>query len=386
MKKIIMGMLSLMAFVFSVSKENYAYTGFFDPSNISYHGKECQSFNDTIFEDLYNDVEIDATITVVENIKHLQKVTSIGMLSEVTEADAGCSPTATQHKAAFSEQSWHPVWAAIHDYECYTDLKESFVEPMLANGIEAANLPSEYIAYKLKNLSPAVKEDAKLFIWFGEKLAANSDDTVAGIITPGKDVKFINLVDGFWTKIFAIVAGDATKLTAGLATKNAQTSFANQKFNSTDTTNKVATNVFSDLQTDADARLYGLENKVILCTQSLAIQYLKELEAVSGVPQAFDVLTNGMKVINRWGTLIIPMPFWDRMILKWNLNSTSTAAYLPHRAILTTKDVLLAGFDSKSAIEQWQIWYEKKDKKIYTYGMYKLDTMIFKDYFIQTAY
>ena len=71
-------------------------------------------------------------------------------------------------------------------------------------------------------------------------------------------------------------------------------------------------------------------------------------------------LTEGIKALSLLGVDVIPIPIWDRMIQSYNDLGAKFQA--PHRAALIEKANLGVGTPSNGAIEDIDIFYDKKSR------------------------
>ena len=122
---------------------------------------------------------------------------------------------------------------------------------------------------------------------------------------------------------------------------------------------------------------------MIICTQSLADQYENELEA-QGIDESFKYIQPGISTLERKGVKIYAFSFWDRYIQTYFDNGTKY--YLPHRAVMTTKEQLAIGVEDSNSFQQFDIWYDKKSKNVYIDLMFKNDAKVLEDYMVQVAY
>jgi hypothetical protein len=247
---------------------------------------------------------------------------------------------------------------------------------------------TDFATFFIERYQDAIAEMFHRFVWFGDTAAA----TTAGggnFVTAGFVAKRWNAFDGIWKQVFAIVSATPARKTAGIAVKNAELSFALQAFDSTDTTNRVVTTLFQNMIFGADFRLRDKADKIIICTQTLADQYVRELEdgAANGISIAFEYIQDGIAMLKRGGVTIYAYSFWDRMIQGYMRTiSTQLNYFLPHRAILTTKSNLGFGTEEEGNLSNTDVFFDKKDKKTYFDFGANLDAKVLQDYAIQAAY
>lgn len=358
----------------------------FTPAQLTFNGEEVRALSEIIFEKEFKNPEIGLFHEVVEGIKAKKQIAFMTQLSGLMGAGTGgCSPSSATNSITSSQKFWNPETYSDRLEVCYTDLKESFINYGLKNGVQEADLTSldfmNYVADVL--LKYKVYEAALRFAWFGDTAAADVDASPAGVLTSGTNVAYFDKIDGFWKQIFAIVAADSDRKTTDLTTKNGQASYANQAFNSTDTGNKVVMNALQNTLYGADLRLREQPNLVYVVTQSVADQYARELKAAN-VAYTTERYENGISVLKSDGIDVIAFSFLDRIINSYY--DDGSKYYLPHRIVLTTKDNLKIGIDSIGSLAEFDLHYDRVTKKNYIDFAVNMDAKVTEDYLVQVAY
>lgn len=366
--------------------------GVITPSDLTFNGEEVKAVSECIMEEVFAKPAITEFLTPYTGIKAKKQIAFLGRLSGLVGQKhnaSQCAPEENTSGITNSEKFWEPAYIDDRFSECWDDLLETFFMYGTKNGVNKADLTStEFADFFIERYQDAIAEMFHRLVWFGDTAA---DDTAGGgvFVVSGFAEKRWNAFDGIWKQLFAIVTADANRKTAGLATKNAETTFADQAFDSTDTTNKVVTNMLQNLLFNADYRLRDRSDKIIIVTQSVADQYVRELEAhaANGIEVSFAMIQDGISVLKRMGVTIYAFSFLDRMINAYQRqDATETAYYLPHRALLTTKENLAFGTEEEGNLSEVEIFYEKKDKKTYFDFGANLDAKVLEDYMIQVAY
>ncbi len=370
-----------------ISKSIFAAAGvsaaaLITPGDITFNGQEVRSMSEVIIEDAYQNPSINEFHTIVENIVAKEQIAYLGTLSKMTKADAGCGTGKQTVNIPADEKFWEPEKVKVWISECIDDIDAAFMIYLKNKGVKESDWTgTDIVDFIVRRTTEAMDEDILRIAWFNDKDAANVDDSVPGVITSGVSLTDYNIIDGFWKQIFAICAATPARLIS--VAKNAESTYADQAFGSSDTSGKVVTGIFSGLLKKADPRLKSRADKIIICTTSMAEQYLDELEA-AGVPASFDMVQNGVSVLKRRGVTIYAFDFWDRTILA-DFDS-GTALYRPHRALLTTKENLKIGLDAMSSMSQWSMYYNEDDETNNIKAKYKIDAKIVVDHMIQAAY
>ena len=84
------------------------------------------------------------------------------------------------------------------------------------------------------------------------------------------------------------------------------------------------------------------------------------------------------------GVPVRKFTFWDRTINSYLNNGTKW--YQPHRIIYTTKANLNIGVENEQALNELDVFYDKKTKLTITDAQFLMDAKVMEDYMIQVAY
>ncbi|MBX7227813.1 MAG: hypothetical protein K1X55_17390 [Chitinophagales bacterium] len=355
---------------------------FIDPSDLTFTGKEIREAAEIIIKELVEIPEVEQFLTVKEDVVASEKVGFADAFDKITKAYSDCEPTFGSKQISMSEKTWSPAKVEILDKQCLDDLEQTFFVYLKNKGKDAESWDkTEFIKFYIQFIAPAMGRDLFRLVWFGDKAAANYNDSPAGVISNGTDITDMNIIDGLFKQVFSIATTTpARKVTIS---KNTQSTYANQTFDSTDITNKVASIVYRDLIQKADPRLRSRADKVILSTRSLADQYQNELES-QGVSESFKMITDGVSVLKRNSIEIYAIDAFDAIIDSDFNNGTKW--YLPHRAVLMTKSNMFVGVDAKSSLKSWNTFYVPQERNNYLMGGYKLDAKVYQDHLVQVAY
>jgi hypothetical protein len=346
-------------------------------SSIDWNGKEVQSFAEATFEKVFEKPEVNLFHTIQEGIVAKQQIIFLGLLTKVTKLDAGCSSSPTNGSIATSQKFWDPETVEIWQSECYSNLEGSFMVYAKKLGIAQPDLTgTTWAQFMSDRLTDAMAEDLFRIVWFNDKNAANYDDSPAGKITNGVALTDYNIINGLFKQLDTIISADADRL-VNIA-ENENSTYATQDALATDR----AFLVFNALSTKCDYRLRTQPDRVIIATQSLVDNYLNFLESKSLVFSLVEV-QNGITEVKYRGQVIYGFNFWDRTIRADFDNGTKWDN--PHRALYTTKSNIVVGVDAASAVSEFDVWYERKDKTTNMRGNYKIDAKILEDYLVQYA-
>jgi hypothetical protein len=346
---------------------------FLSPNTLTFTATQIQSLAETFIETVFEKPELSSVHTFDNNIVTNKEIGIIGRLSKITKLDPGCGAGVLTKSVAISKKEWDPAQTKIWLQLCHTEFEANFMVFLKNKGINYADITNTDIAdFILEIMGDAAVEDVWRIAWFNMLTPAN--------LLTGVSVTDYNMIDGFWVQLYAIVAANSSRKTTTLTSINAQATFALQD---STLTGALANTVLSQIVTDADYRLQGAPDKVILCTQSIMNKYMDYLESIS-VPASFEKIEGGFSVMKRRGVDIIAVNQWDRTIRADFQNGT--VYYLPHRALLTTKRNLRIGMDDSGAIGEFDVFFDKMTETNNFKGGYKIDAKIIEDYMVQVAY
>jgi hypothetical protein len=356
--------------------------GIIDPTDITFNGEEIKTLAEAVFENIFQHPALNAIHSIVTGIKAKKQIVILGALDLLGKKQDGCAPENNPSQIGMSQKFWDPEYIEDRFSQCWKDLQESFFIYSLKNGVEKPDLTgTDFADFVETRITQALLETVWRLVWFSDKDAALVSASPAGTITAGTDVDYFNPIDGFWKQIYSIVAADSTKKVA--ISKNSGANYAAQKFDPTDISNKVAESIFDGLVYGADFRFRGDSGQMIVCTQSLADQYARELRS-RNVDSSFQRIEGGYNALYFEGVPVVPISFWDRYIAKYFNNGTKL--HLPHRAVLMTKDNFQIGTEEESNFTELKPWYNE-DKKTYNVDMaFNIDAKIIEDYKLMAAF
>jgi len=350
------------------------------PGDLTFNGREIRSFAEAVIESLYEYPALNTYMTVIGNVKAKQQIGLISHLHKITRLDPGCGDGKYTPNIPMSEKFWNPVDLKIWLNTCWKDFLATFLvyyenaktqKPDLTN----TAIFSQWLVDEVDN---AAMEDIVRIAWFADTSVSSGD------LASGVAVEDYNQLDGLWKQIFAIAAANAAQRVT--ITKNAGVSKSAQQFDSTDTTNQVATGIFQNLIFKADTRLRTRTDGFILSTLSLVDQYYAERMKVTNIPMAYDRVENGINVFKIMGVDVYAISQWDRVIQGDLVNDTTY--HIPHRAIYTVKANLQVGIDGPAGNDftNWSVFFDQMTETSNIKGLYKMDTKVIEDYLLQVAY
>lgn len=336
-----------------------------------YKGKKIQSLQELIREDSFNFPRVSELFDVVQGIKGKQQIGYIGGLEKVTKKDKGCGNNVDANKTPESgSKTWDPQSFRIQDSMCYTDLESAWTEWGLKNGIQKVDLTQDdYFLFIAELYGEAAEKDAFRYALFGNKeatLVGAGSGTANLTNYAGQDVEDFNIIDGYFAKMDALIALDATRKVS--IPENAESTYAAQKTLAPHR----AFNVFDELIDIADARLLEKKGVYFLCTHSMYQNLRRYYRDTIKDESSFKRTENGFMLAEHDGIKVVTSREIDR-ILRTDF-SNGTKVDRPHRVYLLDKMNNKFGIDNLGSITDLELEYiGGKEERNYIKGAYKAD-------------
>lgn len=363
-------------------------TAILNPIATTFTAEQVRTVAELILENFVNGGDFRSYHTILTGIVYDKEVGYVGELSEVGESHQGCSPRWTSQSAPITKVLWQPKQWEVAISQCAADLENTLGVYSKKWGGNPDNLEgTDYMALVETLITNAITEMFWRITWFGDVDAANLNDSPAGVITNGKDPKFVNLIDGFWKQAFDQATSIA--LQRVIIAANSSATYALQK---STLTPLLAWGYFEEMILNAplDLKAENAANVVIYSTLHLyekAKQHLYKGDAsgyIMPVAESIGFATNGMADLMINGYRITPMPIFDKLINIWENDGTKWN--LPHRAIMATKENLQIGVPSTDAIQTLDFAYDPKSRENLLYCSDKIDAKIARPSRIMVAY
>lgn len=351
--------------------------------------KQIEAMNEALFQSFFADPLLTSLVTVREGIKVDQQLLIFDRHAGLSGKKVTACPTPTNSTwgVATSEKTWAPKYVGDRFSECWTTLQATCLQWMLKAGVEKTDITgTDFAAFMVEQLQDTIAEVYQRIFWFGDTgiVAGTSNNLAAG------EVAFFNMIDGVFAQLFDIVTADALRLSlTGISTKNAEVTYALQKFNATDVTNQVVSKALDSVWYDADMRLRSVAKSdlVYYVTQTVADQLEKERKAISGIDLPYTRQENGMSGLTWNGIAVQPIQLWDRMIASYFGNDvTPTYNILPHRVMLTSPQNLMLGIETVGSLGELDAWYSKDNELMYAKYGASVDAKIGINTMIQATY
>ena len=318
--------------------------------------------------DTLRDERIQDYVRVVR-AKNGDPVGLIGKGNPIGTTGCGCDPEYSALAPANVLKRWEMgCWVAPLKI-CYKDMEGTIAEYALKNGTAIGDLNGTQVMSEV--IEPIINDLLVDLIWriawFGDTEAENISD--GGSITNGVDTDLIAVADGLWKRIYAQVAINGAQRTAiATNTKAAMT------------TQGAATTLIDQMVLDANPKTMKKSGKVIYMTQAMATAFDIDLRKTNCCNLPWQQVVDGISTTTYNGIKYVALPKWDEMIEYFENGAK------PYRALLTTRDNLLAGTPAGQFVNDFDFFFDKNSRKFKIYGTGKLGTMLLEDDAFQAAY
>lgn len=341
-------------------------------NSLTFTAEQVRDINELVFDEVLRSPDLNFLFTMFSDIVYDKEIGFITGGGLVGVKDQGCDPEPQAYSIGTRKVVWQPKGWEVFLSECYKDLENAATVYALNKGVRISDLTdTDYMAIVVKVLTADVKDAIFRFAFFADTEAENYDaeDAPTGIITPGVDTAYFDLIDGFW-KQFQTAATSHPELLRTIAANSANTKASQLSGMTAD----AAYALLSDMYFKAPVAMRGKGR--FLVTQTIADAYQQYLEG-KGIEATYKNLVDGVQVLYFRGVEVVPMPKWDEMIQAYN--DLGTTFYKPHRALLVEKENLAIGTPSGDAFGAFDMWHDKTTRKSYVLIQDKMDAKVLND-------
>jgi len=278
---------------------------------------------------------------VLTGVKSKQQLNLVAPLSNITKADQGCGTTETGTGIQITNRTLETCSFEVFLSQCYDVFEGNVMENLLKSGNGTPDLTGTGIQTILENvIKDGMRRDAFKFFSFGDTDSVNTN---------------LNVCDGLWTRLIAGVASYEVDRISTIGSNLSQT--ANQR----------ALDYFKLLFEGADITLKQMPvgEKKFFVTGTIFENYLTTLETLNNAEGGWKIVQDGLPRAFYRGIEVVPIYAWDSIITEFSLGS-------PNRILYTTPANHVIGVERAQDQSEMEIWYEKKDKKVYIRGMYRM--------------
>jgi len=351
-----------------------------DLSSLTLNPQEALSASEAVFEMVYSKPAIDSVHMVATGIQMQTQIPFYGQYGLVGKKSLGsCNVNAETKSIEATQKYWTPQLINFRLTHCQEDVNQLFkMWKRSQNALKTwEEIENEMLAFLADRLVDATVNSILRISSFGD----TSEDNVSGggNITNGTSKLYFTMIDGIWAQFIAgVAAGTVPRYTIN---ENAGANYAAQDNLAADR----ALLAMRSLYNNIDSRAEDAGGLVFQMTRSLFKNWQDYLEDKS---LAFTLMrTEEGKGTTKWayrGIPIIVRNDWDRIIRAYF--DTGTKYYLPHRMWLTPIGNVPIGTSDDGNFNEFDMFYDKTDKKHYSDVAYYLDAKELEEYLAAVAY
>jgi hypothetical protein len=362
----------------------------FNVDNITMNPEEIRDFAGFIIEQTFMRPELAALHGVSTGIKMKDQIVFAGRMGKVgLKGTANCDPQNSGAELSTSEKFWNPEGIEDRLSICQKDvdaLFKAYYSKIQAYKERFDITGSDEDTFIIMRLEEAMMATIWRAAWLGDKNIAAATAGVAGLKSAA-NVKFYDYIDGLWDQIFT-AASTTVPVPVGSVgrveiSENAETSISAQ----TTLASGRADAIFEDIWSKADSRLREDPDAQFYVSRGIWENYRQFLKTnslnftIEHTVEGFPFLDwNGKKIINMENV-------WDRDLqADFTSNTTDNAYYLPNRVVLTVKENIPIGTLNENDMSTIDVWYDKKDRKVYYEFGFDEDAKLLEEYMMTVAY
>jgi hypothetical protein len=322
--------------------------------NLHFTADELRSLNELVVTAVLEAPDLATYLTLITGIKNDRRIGIVpGTFGLVGKAAQGCDPTPQCYELPAIEKTWEPRYIEFLIEMCVTELADS----LLKFYVDCANVydlsKTEIFAFIQNILSRDLPKMVFRFAWFGDQAAANFP---IGVLTPGIDPAFFNVINGFFQQFAVIYAANPLQLNA--MPGNNQLTYALQ---GTVATPLLTYNAINALIDNAIPELAAQPDRILIVTKSVMDRLRRQLQALGTAFQDYRLSITGLEFATWDGIRLLALPLWDQYIrayensgVRWND---------PHRVVYTTVSNLNVGMACTSLFENFNSFYDPMSRK-----------------------
>lgn len=344
-------------------------------TNLTINIKEVDSSDGIVFENPLLVPAVADFHAVQTGVTTDTQIPIIGQIGDLGRIDPGaCGVNSFSGAFPVSEKIWRiKTFSERIDFclkQLPANLKVWRDEKIALKSWETIDRPLEQ--FLVDSIKAAVSRAILRQVEFGDTQAVAGSN-----FTTGLNVALVTGSDGIWKQIFKDDAG-AKAIKRIVIDENNAASFAAQMTLGTDT----AYNVLTAVTRGLDPEYYSMSNEINI-TPDLWNNYIDFIKLKGG---GYDVsmYTNGVKTLMFDGFKVNVRYDWKQYIEKYQ--KLTNTYVLPHRVIFTRKENLPIATSDTQSFSDLDIFYDKKDKKIYADVAWKLDAKVLLEKAIVVAY
>jgi len=322
--------------------------------NLHFTPDELRLMNELIVTKVLEAPELSDFHTLITGIKNDKRIGIIpGTFGLVGKAAQGCNPIPQCYEDVAIEKTWEPRYKEVIIDMCVTELADTLMKLAIKCGVELYDLTKTDIFYFILDI---LEKDIRKMVfrtaWFDDQAAAVFP---AGILTPGTDPAFFNVINGFWQQFAVIYAANPLQLNA--MPGNTQLTYALQQTVATPLLTYNAVNALIDA---APCELAAQPDRILLVTKSVMDRLRRQLQALGTAFQDYRLSIDGIEFATWDGIRIVSICLWDQWIRAYENNGVAWND--PHRVVYTTVSNLLIGMVCTSLFDNINSFYDPRSR------------------------
>lgn len=321
--------------------------------NLHFTPDELRSLNELVVTAVLEAPELSQFHTLVTGIKNDKRIGIIpGTFGLVGKAAQACNPVAQCLENIAVEKTWEPKYLEVIIDMCIDEIETSLMRMYIDCGNPFDLTKTQIFAFIQNILQKDLAKMVLRNVWFGDTAATNFP---VGVLTPGIDRTYFNIINGFWQQMAVIYAANALQLNA--LPGNTQVTYALQQSIATPLLMYNAVNTLID---NAISELTQQPDRILLVTRSVFDRLRRQLQALGTAFQDYKLMTGGLEFATWDGIRIVSLPLWDQWIRAYENNGTYWND--PHRVVYTTVSNLNIGFACTGAFETINSFYDPRSR------------------------
>lgn len=324
------------------------------------------AFNEILFDETINK-NLKPFVNIFNKIVFNKQVIFAGEGSLLGKKGYSCDPTNDDWKITTRQVKWSPREWSSRIPICVEEIENIITAQLLPTGAEHGDITesTQIMSVIIDKVKESLQKAMWRLVFFNEENIKNVAD--GGVLSDGVDTDYFNILDGLFVQMNAQVTNNAKQKVEISA--NAGTSYTAQAITPED-----AKDLLQAMYFKAPLTLRAMTNNAFYVTQSIFDAYDQYLSVTKTNETQYSNFVDGVKSLKFHGLDVVAMPIWDEIISAYFNNGTKLDN--PHRAILSNKDVLGVAVDDLQSFENAEIFYDKKDRKVYIDVAGKIDAKL----------
>ena len=321
--------------------------------NLHFTPDELRSLNELVVTAVLEAQALNAFHTLVTGIKNDKRIGIIpGTFGLILKAAQACDPEPQCHEDIADEKTWEPKYLEFINDMCIDEITNSLMRMYIDCTNPYDLTQTDIFKFILSIYAKDLPKEVFRHAWFGDTAAAQFP---LGVLTPGIDPAFFNVINGFWQQMAVIYAANPLQLNA--MPGNTQLTYALQQ---TVATPLLTYNAVNTLIDNAISELTQQPDRILLVTRSVFDRLRRQLQALGTAFQDYKLMINGLEFATWDGIKIVSVPLWDQLIRAYENDGTRWND--PHRVVYTTVSNLNIGMACTSLFENINTFYDPRSR------------------------